>query len=389
MAQFIRRQTYVRGHKARLVAAMAACGLFAGLPIRAQELPFILQEPAEQQPEEELETIVVYGGLATPQMWKVSKGDHVMWVLGDATAPAGAQWRFDQVEARVAESQLLMYPGRVDVDVGFFRVVGLLTQVPLAFKAVTKNPDNKTLKDVLPPEVYERWRVLKTAYAPDDKDLEKSRPSFAMKRLEVMIDVNLAQQPGVKLAEQNVSAQPRPLPPGPALRPLVDKAAKKHKLRIRTSPEVELKVEIRNARGILKFIGASSPVDVKCVTQKLEYLERKIEYMKQRAAGAIQQKAPDRGPDCSEGQLLLQKLQSGEIPDTAGIQKTMDEMGRRVELSNERLDAEWVAAAEAALKKNKSTFAMLPTNQLKSPTGRLAKLRELGYHVEEPNKEEK
>jgi hypothetical protein len=281
-----------------------------------------------------------------------------------------------------------MYPGRLDVDIGFFKIVGLLTLAPSAYKAVTKNPDNKTLKDVLPPEVYERWRVLKTAYAPHDDDLERSRPSFAMEKLEEMIGVSLGQQPVGKPGEQNVSAQPRPLPPGPALRPLVDKAAKKHKVKIRTSPGVEHKVEIKNARGMLKVFGAFSLVDVKCVTQKLEYLERKIEYMKQKAAGTAQEKAPARVPDCSEGNLLEEKLRSGEVPDTAGILKTIDNMGRQVKLSNERLDAEWIAAAEVALAKNKSTFAMLPASRLKNPTGQLAKLRELGYEVEEPHKEE-
>jgi hypothetical protein len=374
------------------VAATAACCLSASLPLRAQELPFLTPQPAEQKPEMELEPIVVYGGVATPQMWKVSKGDHVLWVLGDAAAPAGAQWRFDQVEARLAESRLLLYPGEVDVDVGFFRIVGLLTQVPLAFKSMTKNPGDKTLKDVLPPEIYERWRVLKAAYGPGDDDIERSRPSLAMQTLEAMIRAKLmdkpTEPPPEEPAERKQSAAASPAPPGPWLRPLVDKAAKKHKVRIRTLPEVELKVEIKNARGMLKFIGAFDQVDVKCVTQKLEYLERTVEYLEQKAVGTTQEKPPARVPVCDEMNYLMSKLQSGEIPDTAGILKMMDTMGRRVKLSNERLDAEWIAAAEAALAKRGSTFAVLQQQQLKSSTGYIAKLRELGYEVEEPDKKE-
>jgi hypothetical protein len=106
--------------------------------------------------------------------------------------------------------------------------------------------------------------------------------------------------------------------------------------------------------------------------------------MNENAAGTGQEKSPDRVPDCDEGELLFEKLRSGEIPDTAGILKTSDNIRRQAELSRQQLDAEWIAAAEAALTKNKSTFAMLPASQLKNPTGHLAKLRELGYEVEEP-----
>lgn len=365
----------------RLLTA-AACCLFASLPLGAQELPFIAPAPEEQLPE--LETVVVYGGLATPQMWKVSKDDHVLWLLGDAPAPAGSQWRFDQVEARLAESRLVMYPGRVDVDVGFFRVVGLLTMARSAYMAITRNPDGKTLEDVLPPEVYERWRALKTAFAPRDKDLEKARPSRAMEILEEMIEKSLRPQPGDNPVVQDVSAQPKPPPPRPSLRPLVDKAAKKHRVRIRTAPGVEQKVQIRNAREMFRFVGAFDQVDVACVTQRLEYLERKVEYLKQIAAGTAQEGAPARVPHCDEMDLLMSKLMSGEIADTAGILALRENAQRQRELSNQRLNEEWIAAAQAALAKNKSTFAVLPLGQLTSPTGQLAKLRELGYEVEEP-----
>jgi hypothetical protein len=127
-------QTFAYARRAQLAALLAACCLLADLPLGAQELPFLVPEPAQQKLEE-LETIVINGGLATPQMWKVTKGDHVLWVLGDAPAPAGTQWRFDQVEARLAESQLLLYPGEIDVDIGFFKVIGLAKGCDPAFVA--------------------------------------------------------------------------------------------------------------------------------------------------------------------------------------------------------------------------------------------------------------
>ncbi|HTQ36704.1 MAG TPA: TraB/GumN family protein [Steroidobacteraceae bacterium] len=343
--------------------------LFAVLPLMAQEPPVAAPAPAENP--DELDPIVIYGGYATPKMWKISKGDHVMWVLGDTLAPAGTTWRFGRVEAHVAESQLVIYPGDARPDIGFFNGIGLLTLLPAAYKAMTKIPDNKTLKDVLPPEVYERWRVLRTAYAPRDNDLERFRPSIAMEKLEEII--------GERLGQKDRSAQPAPLPRGPALRPLVDKAAKQHHVKIRTMPDVEWKFEVKDARKMLKLLGGSSlVVDAQCVTQKLEYLERKIDYLKKNAAGTAQEKAPARVPDCDEGD---------EIPDTADLQKMRDDMQQREKLSDQQLDAEWIAAAQAALAKNKSTFAVLQigwNGDVSHINGYVAKLRELGYEVEEP-----
>ncbi len=180
---------------------------------------------------DELDPVVIVGGFATPKMWKVSKGDHVLWVLGDARAPAGVKWRTEQMDARIAESQLLLNPGlsRSGPDVGVFKAIGLITLIPSAFKAV-KNPDGKTLKDVLPPDVYARWSVLKTTYAPKDNDIERWRPSIALGKL--------MKEAAAKIL---VSAKPQQVgtPPGPPLRPLVDKAVKKYKVKVHTMPDVE------------------------------------------------------------------------------------------------------------------------------------------------------
>lgn len=379
MARFIDIQTYFQGRKAQLAAVMAACCLFAGPPLLAQEAAVTAEAPEEKL--DELEPIVVYGGNAMPQMWKVSKGDHVMWVLGDTTAPAGTQWHSEQVEARVAESQLVMYPGSAQPDIGFFNGIGMLTLLPAAYKAATKIPHDKTLKDVLPPEVYERWRVLKTAYAPRDDSLERSRPSIAMQKLEERI--------GEKLGKKNASAQPQPQPRprGPALRPLVDKVAKKHRVKVRTMPDVEWKIEVKTMRRMVKYLGAGNmEVDAKCVARKLEYLERKIEYLKEVAADT-RAEAPASVPPCGEKiTFQVSKSGSGESPDVADIQKMLDNIQLQEKLGAQQLDAEWIAGAEAALARNKSTFAVLQLRQLKSPTGYIAKLRELGYEVEEPAK---
>jgi hypothetical protein len=361
------------------LAALAACFLFT-IPASQAEEP--AQEDSatlligDEQPEtaiEELETVVVYGGLAVPQMWKVSKGDHVMWVAANRAAPAGGHWRMDEIEARLAESKLLQLPGTAyaNPDIGIFKA---LTLIRSAFKAA-KNPGGQTLKDVLPAETYDRWRVLKTTYAPRDGDLEEWRPSVALSMLEEKI--------GDKLRPRRAgpSASPRT---GPMLLPLVEKAAKKKRVKTRTMRKVENKVEMKNIRDMLKSAHKLHLVDEKCVADYLGYLEHQVEYWKQLASGSEDADAPKRPKPCNEVDMYIRKVRAGEIPDSTGFVKFIDELAVQDTLAKERLDAEWIEAAQAALEKNTSSVAVLSMVNLKGSRSYMDKLRALGYTIEEP-----
>jgi hypothetical protein len=359
--------------KKKMAAGLAACGLIFGIA-RAEEAP----SPPEQSPQleeiEELETVVVTGE-PVPRLWKVSKGDHVLWVTNNAVLPAGRKWRTDAMDAHIAESQLVLYPGRASArpDVGVLKGITLL---PAAFKAA-KNPDKKTLKDVLPAETYARWRVLKTTYIGRDNDIEKWRPFIAIEMLEEEV-----------LKKVLPELRPGRIARGPSVMSVVEKAAKLHKVKRRTLPNVERVVK-SNARKILKSayhieIGAD-----RCFTQGLDYLERVIEFSNQRRAvlassdspAPASESAPPTRVACEDD--LIKRIRSGEIPDPAGALKVFDEFELQNKLSLEQLDAEWIAAAEAAIAKNRSTFAVVLTRAT-SPTGYFSKLKELGYTVEEP-----
>jgi hypothetical protein len=49
-----------------------------------------------------------------------------------------------------------------------------------------------------------------------------------------------------------------------------------------------------------------------------------------------------------------------------------------------RLKALWLAAAESALERNASTFALLPMKEILDPKGYVAALAAKGYTVEQP-----
>ena len=56
-----------------------------------------------------LETVSVTGVQPGPGLWKVSKDNHVMWVLGTLTPlPRRMEWQSKQVEQVIAQSQELL-----------------------------------------------------------------------------------------------------------------------------------------------------------------------------------------------------------------------------------------------------------------------------------------
>ena len=64
--------------------------------------------------------------------------------------------------------------------------------------------------------------------------------------------------------------------------------------------------------------------------------------------------------------------------------KVTDDLLWHVEQARYQAQLDWIAAARKAMDKNRVTFAVLNLPEVLSPDGHLAKLRELGYTVDEP-----
>lgn len=82
--------------------------------------------------------------------------------------------------------------------------------------------------------------------------------------------------------------------------------------------------------------------------------------------------------------MYIKKVRAGEIPDSLGFVKLLDDLAAQDKLAKAQLDAEWIEAAEATLAKNRSTVAVISTINMRGDRNYMAKLRELGYQVEEP-----
>jgi hypothetical protein len=350
----------------RLAAGIAAAGLIFCAQIRAQQT----EKPAEQI--DELETVLVIGEQPGPGLWKVSKGDHVMWVLASySPLPKGMTWRSKKVEERIAESQEVIYPGSVkmDYDIGFFRMFAV---IPSAMKA-NDIPGDRTLKDVLPAETWEKWHVLHDKYLAHNDSVERTRPSFAIRRL------------------REAAYSQHKLSDGPAIGAIVRDAAKKHKVKIRTLPNATREIKLKGVDDILKKAREIDLPDLECFTTSLDRVESDIEQLKLRAnawargnVGELRtlHTQPGVGSEC--GGVLSLALSSDDSEEAARIRKIRDDLRRLNAEASAELATEWVAAAEAALQKNRSTFAILPIREVVSANGYIARLRAAGYQVEEP-----
>jgi hypothetical protein len=352
-------------------AALAALFLIASLTARAQA-------------PEEMETVLVTGEQPGPGLWKISRDGHVMWVLGTiGEVPDTIVWRTREVEARIAESQEVLFPGwpRVDLDVSVFQALAL---VPALFKAA-KNPDGATLNDVLSAEDYATWLRLKQKYLGDDDDIEKYRPMVAEDKLNTAIGKKKMKKLRMTWVDE-----------------VVRKAAKKHKVRIHELPYVVRKIKVEKPRAILKAAKNLDLAEGECVGRNLARIEKAdakglLEFnvaavnawatgdLDAMRAQADAVRDPDLArEDCTTAALdAAMKSQSAEPGNE--VLRGLDLLEQQQDLhalAAAEAERNWVEAAEKALADNESTFVVLPMHLVLNQWVYVGKLKEKGYLVE-------
>ncbi|HJT97704.1 MAG TPA: TraB/GumN family protein [Rhodanobacteraceae bacterium] len=317
------------------------------------------QTPNEPQPASELPAVVVTGEQPGPGLWKVSKGDHVLWILGTLSPlPKNMTWRAKDVEDVIAQAQAVLNPPRIDVkaDVGFWGKLRLLPSLI----AVRDNPGHKTLQDVLPPDLYARWMTLKDKYIGRGRgrNIETWRPIFAA------LELYNAAIKETGLTRSDVASD------------VVREAAKRANIEP-TSSTVKMKVEDPHA-AVKEFKGGSMD-DLDCFRKTLDHIEADLGTMTARAnawaTGDIE---------------TLRKMPYTDLRETCLAAVADTQLAHELGFSNidERVQDAWLDTAAAALDKNAVTFARLPMSELLRPDGYLAKLQARGYSVEAPDAED-
>jgi uncharacterized protein YbaP (TraB family) len=298
---------------------------------------------------DEIEEVLVIGEQPGPGLWRVYKDDHVLHVLGTISPiPKNMQWQSKQVEAVLAESQEYITPPNVKVDIGFWGKVGLLPSLI----GIKNNPDSKKLADVLSPELYSRWSLLKEKYIGKDQDIEKQRPIFVASVLfkKSIEKSDLVSYERVRWALENV--------------------VRNHKIKT-TEPRVVH--ELQSPRAAIKKFKKSTLDDTQCFVKTLDRLESDLDAMRARAnAWSVGDVDALRNLPYVDNKAACEDavLNSGLAQDQ-GLQDI-----------KATLKASWINAAEAALANNTVSFAYLPMEELLKPDGYLAALAAKGYKVE-------
>lgn len=301
----------------------------------------------------DLDTVVISGRYPGPGLWKVRNGERTLWILGTQNPlPKRMEWDSTNVERKVAAAQELLMPPSVtmDADVGFFRG---LTLLPSLFKA-RKNPDGKTLGEVLPAAQYARWQALKQRYIGGDRGIEEWRPVFAALEL---YD---------KAITRSGMTQEAVVPD------VVRKVAKRNKVKI-TTPTV--KIKIANAKAALREFSSEALNDQECFQRTLDRIESDLGTM------------VDRANAWAEGDVqALRSLPYQNQYTACNAVFTDTAIARKQGMGDilVRLENEWMEAAEKSLNQNASTFAILPVGQLLKPGGVLERLAAKNYTIEAP-----
>jgi len=318
-----------------------------GMPV-APAAPPATETPADTAT---LETVLVTGEQPGPGLWKVSKGDHVLWILGaQYPLPKNMTWRGRDVEQTIAESQAVIADATPKLELNFFHK---LTLMPAVYGA-RKNEDGETLQQILPAELYARWLVLKAKYIGHDDGVERLRPMVAANEL---YDKALAK---TGLARSGL------------IWDTVRGVAKKNRVRI---VEPQAQIPLDNPRQTISdFKATTGNLDIDCLAATMTRLETDLTAMRDRAnAWAV-------------GDIeALRKLPAPSQQEACRAAVSSNpRLREQLEQGMARMDQAWLAAAEQSLSDNASTFAILPMDELLRSDRRLAMLQSRGYTVEPP-----
>lgn len=307
---------------------------------------------------EKIERVMVTGEQPGPGLWKVSRGSNVLWIAGThAPVPKNLTWKSKRIEDSVRGAQEILAAPSISVSSSQIGWWTSLTLLPSAFN-VPYNPDDKLLKDVVPPALYARWEVQRDkhlqGYNDTNNEVDRWRPWFAAARLY-----------GSALDKAGMTnANP--------MWARVTEVAKQAKVRV---TEIKYEPKIESPRAAVKEYSNKPLNDIPCLEKTLERLETDMDAMRARANawahGNVDQirKLPESDQSIACNSAFL----NSPLAKAVGT----------VDLRRE-LDQAWLKEAERALNTNRVTVAVLPVTRLVAPEGYLAALKARGYSVEEP-----
>jgi hypothetical protein len=300
---------------------------------------------ADEPPEGLDDELVVVGRYPGPPLWRVSNGANDLWIFGTLdTIPKKMTWDSANVERVIGDAEaLLLPPGASARPPNPFKLIGIYRQA----RRLSRNDEDALLADVVPPDLYVRYTVLRDEYLPKERDLERQRPAIVAFRLyaEALDATGLTYGGDVQKAIERI-------------------ARRAHVERVDTEIKVGVPDLLDGAAEL------SGEAEIECFGTILSSIESDLPA---RAARALAWASGD-----------IAALSGLDFPDIRGDCLSFAASSAGLRKMLEDSSNQWLMAAEQALAVNQSTFATLDIRDLVSDDGLLARLRERGYEVREP-----
>jgi hypothetical protein len=290
-----------------------------------------------------MEVIVVTGMQPGPGLWKISRRNHVMWILGEVSPyPRATQWNSATFDRLLRGSQELI----IDFS-GYWKLVPRNSE---AYERAAKLSEGSALKDVISPQLHAR--VEATAKIFGAPNLEELYPFAAANRL-------------VTSAMRTLDLT------GFSARFAADALGKKRRVKVTyfAAPEPPFEVRLKNWQQAANAVCLDRLVNaigdggqgVKRLANAWSVGD--IEALRQLVPAFSFSRDGFRAGDCAAA------MRGGE-------QQAADYNAKRKEA--------WLAEADRALTYNRRTMAVVLMSEIFAPDGYLAGLRAKGYEVEEP-----
>jgi uncharacterized protein YbaP (TraB family) len=287
-----------------------------------------------------IEQIVVNGRRPGPPLWQIRNGENTLWVFAVVdTMPKSIEWDSSGIDHVLSESQQYFPPIERSLSASILnpiKAIGMLRR----FNKLKKIPDERTIKDYLSVQEYDKFSRLKAQYVSNNKKIDKLTPVFAADEL----------FKGAKREYGLVNSR--------KISKAISKLAKRNKLEI-TKIKAREKIE---SKPLFEAIESLSEAEhSECLSLVMNTLDDEIgsliSYALQWADGdpkALIDNSMPRVQDSSCAEFFLNS----------------DQAQRIIRQSEEA----WLNATQEALKNNRSSFAVLGLHDVIEPEGLLNQL---------------
>ena len=297
-----------------------------------------------------IEEVIVSGRRPGPPLWRLENGDNTLWVFAIVdTVPKSLEWDSSGIEHVLSESQQYFPPINRSVSASILnpiKAIGMLRR----FNKLKKISDDRTIKNYLSIQEYEKFSRLKAQYTPGNKKIEKLTPVFAADTL-------------FKGAKQEYG-----LVDSRKISKAISKLAKRNKLEI---TKIKARENIESKPIFEALENLSDAEHSECLSLVMDTLDDDvgslINYALLWADGDPQALIDNSIPRLQESSCAEFFLNS-------------DQAQRLIRQTEEA----WLSATQQALKSNLSSFAVLGLHDVIEPDGLLNRLAARGYKLVGP-----